>query len=319
MSRRTRNEFLDDDDSGDDAYNSDHSERLAKGRVASTGRAAKRHKLDTSDDGEAELSEDDNADREDSVAASPRNDELTKTKVGEDLRQSILPPSNLPSAISKSAAKAEKAARKSGVLYISRVPPFMKPHTLKHLLEPHAPKGIGRIFLTPEDHNSYLRRKKSGGNKKKSFTDGWIEFVSKTEAKIAAETLNGNIMGGKKRGYYHDDLWNIKYLSGFKWSNLTDQIAAENAEREARMREEIRKTRKENKAFLEDYERGKMLETMEKKEKAKTAKGLAGSGDQRTSNKSRAREFKQSKARHAEDREKSSDDAALKRTLSMIF
>ena len=35
----------------------------------------------------------------------------------------------------------------------------------------------------------------------------------------------------KKGGYYHDDLWNMKYLNGFKWSHLTEQIAAENAER----------------------------------------------------------------------------------------
>ena len=30
--------------------------------------------------------------------------------------------------------------------------------------------------------------------------------------------------GGKKSGFYHDDIWNIKYLSGFKWSHLTEQI-----------------------------------------------------------------------------------------------
>ena len=27
-------------------------------------------------------------------------------------------------------------------------------------------------------------------------------------------------VGGKKRSYYHDDLWNIKYLPKFKWTHL---------------------------------------------------------------------------------------------------
>jgi ESF2/ABP1 family protein len=195
-------------------------------------------------------------------------------------------------------------------VYISRVPPFMKPHTLKHFLEEHAPKGLGRIFLTPEEHTRYLQRKKSGGNKKKSFTDGWVEFVSKNDAKAAASILNGNIMGGKKGNYYHDDLWNLKYLKGFKWSHLTEQIAAENAEREARLREEIRRTRKENKAFVEDIERGKALEGMDNKRKAK------GSA---TTTKRPEREFKQAKAQGSGSRSKEAQQPDVKKTLSMIF
>ncbi len=35
-----------------------------------------------------------------------------------------------------------------GVIYISRIPPFMKPHKLKHLLSPYG--SIGRLYLKPE-------------------------------------------------------------------------------------------------------------------------------------------------------------------------
>ncbi|KAF2482922.1 hypothetical protein BDY17DRAFT_235168, partial [Neohortaea acidophila] len=161
--------------------------------------------------------------------------------------------------------KAERTTRHSGVLYISRVPPFMKPSTLRNLLTPHAPSGLNRLFLTPEDSTTHASRVRQGGNKKKSYADGWVEFVSKKEAKIAAELLNGGIMGGKKGGFYHDDLWCLKYLRGFKWRDLNEQIAAENAERTVRMREEVRRTRKENRAFVMDVERGKMLEGMERK------------------------------------------------------
>jgi ESF2/ABP1 family protein len=276
MSTRKHNEFLDLDESENevsDGYQSEAQEE-SRGKIASS-RSAKRRKVDThsdsDDDGDddvedvssklvkalskgmsaapkadsrfAKLQEfEDDDDREEDNPDGAEDDEL-EAEEGEEEGDRTAPSEKPGRTAPKSVLRAEKAARKSGVVYISRVPPFMKPHTLKHFLEEHAPKGLGRIFLTPEDHTRYLARKKSGGNKKKSFTDGWVEFVSKNDAKAAASILNGNIMGGKKGNYYHDDLWNMKYLKGFKWSHLTEQIAAENAEREARLREEIRRTK----------------------------------------------------------------------------
>jgi ESF2/ABP1 family protein len=193
----------------------------------------------------------------------------------------------------------------------------MKPQTLKHFLAPHAPKGLGRVFLTPEDHASHTRRVKSGGNKKKSFTDGWVEFVSKKEAKLAAETLNGDIIGGKKGNFYHDDLWSMKYLKGFKWSHLTEQIANENAERAARMREEVRKTRLENKTFVEDIERGKMLETMQSKRRAKSTLTDRDSTTNAVQKSGRQKEFKQKSVQQPRREQIGSDQMA--RMQRMIF
>lgn len=321
MPVRKRNEFLDDPDSdGDDAQQSDESGHVITSRVELASRNSKRRRKDDASDSD-DLSDAYDDGREARQHVQEEEDELlSQQDLGhedeDDTTTFDAPPTKLSIATHKSHERAEKATRKSGVIYISRVPPFMKPQTLRSLLAPYAMKGLGRIFLTPEEHSSYQSRKKSGGNKKRSFTDGWIEFASKTEAKTAADMLNGNIIGGKKGGYYHDDLWNIKYLSGFKWSHLTDQIAAENAEREARMREEIRRTRKENKAFMEDYERGKMLETMRRKE---AAKGMTEVDDQKTSSKSKSRKFEQVKARQSTDRDKTVDDAAVRRTLGMIF
>ena len=39
-----------------------------------------------------------------------------------------------------------------------------------------------------------------------------------------AEMLNGCPMGGKRRSAYHYDIWCLKYLSKFKWDNLTEEI-----------------------------------------------------------------------------------------------
>ena len=342
MSTRKHNEFLDLDESeneASDGYQSEAQEE-SRGKIASS-RSAKRRKVDAQSDDSGDddvqdvssklvkaLSKSKNAaapkpdarfaklqefeeddEREEGDNEDGAEDELDAGEDGED-GDLTAPPDKAGRTAPKSVLRAEKAAKKSGVVYISRVPPFMKPHTLKHFLEEHAPKGLGRIFLTPEDHTRYLQRKKSGGNKKKSFTDGWVEFVSKNDAKAAASILNGNIMGGKKGNYYHDDLWNMKYLKGFKWSHLTEQIAAENAEREARLREEIRRTRKENKAFVEDIERGKALEGMDNKRKSKGST---------VTTKRPEREFKQAKAQGSASRSKEAQQPDVKRALSMIF
>lgn len=325
MSIRKRNEFLDLDESDNEASDGYQSDALEESKGA---RTTKRRKVGSSDDEDSEDDLDEPAKapatkptqpdarfaklqefEEDGEGAPEAEDEDDGAEDAQDLDPADTAATTGRNA-PKSVLRAEKAARKSGVVYISRVPPFMKPHTLKHFLEEHAPKGLGRIFLTPEEHTRYLQRKKSGGNKKKSFTDGWVEFVSKNDAKRAAAILNGNIMGGKKGNYYHDDLWNLKYLKGFKWSHLTEQIAAENAEREARLREEIRRTRKENKAFVEDIERGKALEGMENKRKAK------GSS---TMTKRPEREFKQAKAQGSGSRSTEAQQPDVKKTLSMIF
>jgi ESF2/ABP1 family protein len=306
MSIRKRNEFLDLDESDNEASDGYQSDALEESKGA---RTAKKRRIDRSDDEDSyeDLDED-----LDGIAKASATKSTQPDARFAKLQEFEEDGDDAPEAEDEdeSVLRAEKAARKSGVVYISRVPPFMKPHTLKHFLEEHAPKGLGRIFLTPEEHTRYLQRKKSGGNKKKSFTDGWVEFVSKNDAKRAAAILNGNIMGGKKGNYYHDDLWNLKYLKGFKWSHLTEQIAAENAEREARLREEIRRTRKENKAFVEDIERGKALEGMENKRKAK------GSS---TTTKRPEREFKQAKAQGSGSRSTEAQQPDVKKTLSMIF
>lgn len=43
-----------------------------------------------------------------------------------------------------------------------------------------------------------------------------MEFSSKKVAKQVARSLNSTRMGGRKRDYYHDDTWNLKYLKNFK-------------------------------------------------------------------------------------------------------
>lgn len=51
-----------------------------------------------------------------------------------------------------------------------------------------------------------------------------------------AESLNNTLIGGRKRSYYHDDMWNLKYLRKFKWDHLTEKVAYERRVRSQKLR-----------------------------------------------------------------------------------
>jgi hypothetical protein len=70
---------------------------------------------------------------------------------------------------------------KRGVVYLSRVPPFMKPAKVKHLLGMHG--AISKLYLAPEDFSERRKRKKGGGNRGMRWTEGWVEFEDKNIAK----------------------------------------------------------------------------------------------------------------------------------------
>ena len=72
----------------------------------------------------------------------------------------------------------------------------MKPMKVKSLLSHFG--EIGRIFLSPEDPKVYARRVRFGGNKKRNFEEGWVEFKSKKVASLVAETLSTTIIGEER-------------------------------------------------------------------------------------------------------------------------
>ncbi|ORZ26611.1 hypothetical protein BCR41DRAFT_300893 [Lobosporangium transversale] len=163
--------------------------------------------------------------------------------------------------------KFQAARDKTGIVYLSKIPPFMKPVKLRHLLGKFG--ELGRVYLAPEDPKIAARRKKYGGNKKQNFTEGWVEFKDKSVAKQVAKTLNTTTIGGKKNNHYHDDIWNIKYLPKFKWDHLTERIAYENASRAQRLQAEISQAKRENKFILSNIEKSKMIKSIEEKKAVK--------------------------------------------------
>ena len=343
MTTRKRNEWLEADLSNDESVGSDLDFTAeGKGRAFSGGRP-KRRKLngaeesDYEDELQSDISQRDVSDGDEvlqnkalEIEEEATFDTATSRQAGDSLTVQFPDNSDQKSksSLTKKAAKASDASARSGVVYVSRIPPFMKPHTVKHFLSPYAPSGLGRIFLTPESQDAHKSRVRAGGNKKRNFTDGWVEFVSKKEAKIAVETLNAHIVGGKKGGYYHDDVWNLKYLKGFKWRHLTEQIANENAERVARTRAEDARERREAREYLKNVEKAKMLEGMEKKrsKKASLAEDITGGprGEDETQkqhSKDRGRRLKQIvvKTKSMGDKPGIETPDEVKRVLSKIF
>ncbi|KAK0119842.1 RNA-binding ATPase activator esf2 [Cadophora gregata] len=323
MTTRKHNEFLDADDSEDDrsqGYDSE-IEDVKKGG----GRSFKRRKVDSdlSDEDEGELHDNSEEEKEEDKKANQEEpkDTIALKKVPRNANDTMELPGVSKPLSKKNLVATAAAIKKSGVVYLSRIPPFMKPQKLRSLLEPYGP--INRIFMTPEDPASHTRRVRNGGNKKRSFVDGWVEFVNKVHAKHVCELLNAKTIGGKKGTYYHDDVWNLLYLKGFKWNNLTEQIATENAERASRMRAEISKTTKENKEFVQNVERAKMLEGMEAKKAAKRRKDLEDTRETNVPPKAekmggeRARQFKQTPV--AAKRRPEDQPEQVKRVLSKIF
>ena len=56
----------------------------------------------------------------------------------------------------------KKSRSKPGVIYLSRVPPFMKPNKVRNIMSQYG--EVGRIFLQPEDMEIRKRRKMGGGS-----------------------------------------------------------------------------------------------------------------------------------------------------------
>ncbi|EFE42774.1 conserved hypothetical protein [Trichophyton verrucosum HKI 0517] len=281
MAEKRRADFLDigsDDEGSEAGYNSEDFEELkGKGtnkrkQPKSTDLQSKRRRLsdDESDGG-------DNQDESGILDLESAIDDITQpSKNGEtSSRVSADPATPGESATQKltPSSKATKKSRKNktGVIYMSSLPPYLKPSALKSMLVARGFGPVTKIFLSPYVPPTSASRAaiKASRNKRRMYTDGWVEFESKKTAKICAETLNASIVGGKKGGWYHDDVWNMKYLRGFKWTDLMEQVQREKREAEARRRIEDTKARKEEKSFLQGLEQGKMVEGIKKKREAR--------------------------------------------------
>ncbi|KAL1721343.1 hypothetical protein EV715DRAFT_288481 [Schizophyllum commune] len=170
--------------------------------------------------------------------------------------------------LTREALAAFQAAQdRAGIIYISRIPPGMRPAKVRHLMSAYG--EVGRVYLQQEDpKRAYLRKKYTSTNKA-HFTEGWVEFKDKKIARSVAELLNAQPIGGKKGTRFYDDVWTMKYLPKFKWNMLTEQVAHEAAVHTAKLRAELQQSRSEQREYLKNVELARVLDKRAQRKKEK--------------------------------------------------
>lgn len=190
MTTRKHNEFLDIAPSDEDSASYrgyDSEEDVAE----SKGRAVKRQRTANTQDFFGLESDDESADEEDkgqtevkgkrdkqSNSKQPASDDEDEDEDENDEDGGALLDTTKPvkpvKPLSTKPLKEPKK-NKTGVVYLSSLPPYLKPFALKGMIEARGFGPITKIFLSPlVPSNSGPKRAKS--NKRKVFTDGWIEF-----------------------------------------------------------------------------------------------------------------------------------------------
>eukprot|EP00241_Pyramimonas_parkeae_P010837 CAMPEP_0114231834 /NCGR_PEP_ID=MMETSP0058-20121206/4271_1 /TAXON_ID=36894 /ORGANISM="Pyramimonas parkeae, CCMP726" /LENGTH=249 /DNA_ID=CAMNT_0001343241 /DNA_START=291 /DNA_END=1040 /DNA_ORIENTATION=- len=174
----------------------------------------------------------------------------------------------------KDLEEYKSEADNRGIVYMSHVPPMMKANKVRALLTKQGAE-ILRIYLAPEDSIKAIRRKENGGKRGKRFTEGWIEFADRKQAKHLAGLLNGQNIGGKRFSKHHYDLWNLKFLKKFKWEHLTEELAYQKAVREQKLAVELRGAKRERDFYLARVDQAHAVDAMEER----NAKKRAGAGE----------------------------------------
>ena len=153
--------------------------------------------------------------------------------------------------------------RGKGVVYLSRVPPMMNAHQLRALLASYG--EIGRIWLeVPEliSQDKTLSEAKAAKMAKRMPKEGWVEFERAKKAYKAAKLLHCQQMG---TGRFKHDLWSIKYLKNFSWSDLVNQHLHRKKMRESRLRQNLSRAKQEATKYLENRNKQEELEKRKKR------------------------------------------------------
>lgn len=326
MAPLQHNEYLDAGSVDESDSQSDDLADVQDSRTAGLGaRRTKRRKLSHSSSDSAQG--DDIADQEIIMANGDVITAGALSKASE--APSPTPEISIPSKNSKPPPKKSRTIKKNkpGVIYLSRLPPYLKPQTLRHLFSIHGP--ITNLFLTPEPPATYHNRVHiHHGNKKRQYIDGWIEFAHKRHAKACVDALNGRTtaeglgaggMGARKKGrWYRDDVWSLKYLSGFTWSDLMQSARGEEREREEKVRVGLHREKKERQAFLAGVQSTKVEQTRKSKKRKRDEAGGHGDHGQSKALDHIQKGFRQNQVQRNEHKA-SEQPEDVQRILSKIF
>ena len=190
-----------------------------------------------------------------------------------------------------SKAKMSKAASKGGegsergVVYLGYVPPKMTALKLRRMLSAHKNAEVLRIYLAPENEAALRARRKGAkdgerkGDRGKRYVEGWVEFGDKRVAKRIALKLHGTPMGGARRSAHFESLWNLRYLSKFKWHHLTEDARRQRAESAQAFAQEVREAARDKSFYVSRVNQARAIERKEKAERERRSTDGHDSGE----------------------------------------
>ncbi|WVQ71473.1 hypothetical protein IAR50_001011 [Cryptococcus sp. DSM 104548] len=241
----------------------------------------------------------------------------------EELNVASTSTSQLPSDKQETGASSTKPKKKKkkdvtpGIVYISRLPPGMTPQKIRHLMARWG--DLGKLYAQPKDavtsYNPNASQKKKQKHQSANYSEAWVEFLDKSVAKTVASMLNAQVIGGKKGDKWRDDIWTMKYLSGFKWEMLGEQMAYEKQAHQARLRAEISRSKTEQGEYLKNVDLARQLE---KRNAKKAAAGESGNPASSTvdDTKGHSRGYKQ---RQVVEKSKTLEGQGMDGVLNNIF
>lgn len=196
MTTRKHNEFLDipdseEDENSDRGYDSEENVAKSKGRNVKRQRTADTQDLfglqsDQSDEEESEEEPEEakgktrkqKGSREKHASDEENGNEDDEEEEGNYLDLTTSKPSKSKKPlITKPVKPTKKSKSKPGVIYLSSLPPYLRPSALRSFLEQRGFAPITRVFLQPTVPNNSAPKRRS--NKRKTYSDGWVEFQSK--------------------------------------------------------------------------------------------------------------------------------------------
>ena len=135
------------------------------------------------------------------------------------------------------------------------------------------------VFGLSEAETRRKERAASGGSGQRKYEEGWIEFIDKNLAKFVAVTFNGQKIGGKKSDPNYDDLWNIRYLSGFKWDHLVQLGVEEKIARKKKLTKKVMDAKSDHDDYLSRSDKAQQVKALLKKKAAKIVREQGGDED----------------------------------------
>lgn len=148
----------------------------------------------------------------------------------------------------------------------------MTPLKIRRLLSAQKNAEVLRIYLAPEGIEALKARRKGArdkerkGDRGKRYTEGWVEFGDKRVAKRVAQKLHGTPMGGTRRSAHYEALWNLRYLSRFKWHHLTEEDRAARAESAQAFAAEVREAARERNFYASRVNQARAIEKRKRAE-----------------------------------------------------